>query len=107
MLRDKTLQTQEPEQKQSLLRLVDWHLVYITISAVSVSIASLCASYAAIEIARTEGLAAAYTATWLHLPLTYFASLFTIWLANQNPLIAWLSTSAAILNALLVMGGAA
>lgn len=86
---------------------IDWHLVYVVVSSVVVSIASLYASYAAVEIAKIYGLAVAYTATWLHLPLTYFASLFSIWLANQHPVMAGLSTFSAILNALLVVGGGA
>lgn len=86
---------------------IDWHLVYVVVSAIVVSLASLYASYAAFEIASTDGLGIAYATTWLHLPLTYFASLFTIWLANQHPFMAWLSTFSALLNALLIVGGAA
>lgn len=108
MLKEKGLPTQVliPSESGNKNNSIDWHTVYVVVSAVVVSIASLYASYSTFEIAQSYGLAIAYTATWLHLPITYFSSLYVIWMAKQHPIMAWLGTVSAVLNALLVVGGA-
>lgn len=83
------------------MKAINWRLVYAVTAFTLVMIIAAYASVYTVLIIQQEG-SYALTSLWLHPFLAVFSSLFTIWFVQTNPLISFLATTSATLNALLI-----
>lgn len=83
---------------------INWRQVY---NITSFALVILITIWAAIEtgaLIRQYGMHA-INSLWLHPLLALFSALITVWFVQTNPWTSLISTSSAVLNALLIEGG--